>query len=268
MHEDYRAGRGPEGMALRALERWCFRWVDHVVLANPTARPIVATADVPVTLIKNYPRWMPGTAPSSPFPDTPDRHAPRRLVCTGVQSVERGLLTLVDLAALLAESADDAEWRLDCVGVCYRPDDRRRVEAHVRHRPAATRVLRRIGWDAYVPHATIAEATARAHVGLALFRPHPAHARVLLTKFYEYLRHGLPILCSDFPLWRRFVQAHGCGAVVPPGDAEAAARVLRRWRADPARYRALCEGARRAAPRFRWSVMGARLVRLYRHLMA
>jgi glycosyltransferase involved in cell wall biosynthesis len=112
------------------------------------------------------------------------------------------------------------------------------------------------------------EHSARAHVGLALFRDNPNAAGVILTKFYEYLHYGLPILCSDFPLWRRFVERHDCGAVVPPGDAEAAFDVLARWAADPARYRTLSANARAAASRYRWAPMGERLAELYRNLLA
>jgi glycosyltransferase involved in cell wall biosynthesis len=55
--------------------------------------------------------------------------------------------------------------------------------------------------------------------------------------------------------------------VVPPGEADAAFEVLRRWAADPARYRRLSENARAAASQYQWPKMGRRLVRLYNRLL-
>jgi glycosyltransferase involved in cell wall biosynthesis len=107
----------------------------------------------------------------------------------------------------------------------------------------------------------------RADVGLALCEPHPNHVGSLLTKFYEYLHYGLPLICSDFPLWRRFVEEHECGAVVPPGDPEAVLNVLDRWQAHPDRYRQCAENARAAAPQYRWAPMEERLVNRYRCLL-
>jgi glycosyltransferase involved in cell wall biosynthesis len=81
------------------------------------------------------------------------------------------------------------------------------------------------------------------------------------------MHYGLPILCSDFPLWRRFVERHDCGAVVPPGDVEAAVAVIQRWANNPARYQSLARSAREASTQYRWSKIGNRLVQLYDRLL-
>ncbi len=262
MHENYRAAKGPLlGGALRALERWCFRWVDHVVAANAGHRRIPQASGAPETLVANY--FKP------PEEELPVRKPPLadglRLVYTGVMAEERGLLSLVDLAARFRAARPC--WRLDLAGVCYRKGDRRRAEAQIREQGAAP-ALRRTGWDEYVPWPVLAEACAAAHVGLVLWMPTPHNRERLPTKFYEYLHYGLPILCSDLPLWRAFVEEHGCGAVVPPADAEAAFCILQRWADDPAAYEKLAAAARRAAPAYRWEEMGRRLVRLYEELLS
>ena len=39
------------------------------------------------------------------------------------------------------------------------------------------------------------------------------------TKLFEYMMAGLPIICTDFKLWKeRIVDKYKCGIVVPPGD--------------------------------------------------
>lgn len=259
MHENYRCKGGVAGQLVRAVERWAFRWVDHVVVANPAHVAISGVHGVSTGVVANYYR-------------PPGRQAavvrnPREaftLVYTGVISEQRGLTHLVDLAALVAERYP--RWRVELAGVCYLEGQRHRAAARL-EATGARRVVHRLGWDRYVPWPRLVERCRAAHVGLALMEPVRNHDEVLPTKFFEYLHAGLPILCSDFPLWRAFVEQHRCGAVVPPGDVRAALRVLEAWQADPAVYDRLAAGARSAARHYRWASEEERLLQQYAALV-
>lgn len=259
MHEDYRWHGRLLGPGLRALERWCFRWVDHVVVVHDGLRRLVEAHGAPATVVANY--FLPHD-PSAP-PTAKRLAGPLRLLYAGVQAEVRGLPTLVDVAGRIA--AGGLPWRLDLVGVCYRADERARAEDRLAAYGGAD-VLHRTGWADYVPHVAMMPFYAQAHVGLALWEPHPNHAAVP-TKFYEYLHHGLPIVCTDLPAWRPFIERHGCGALVPPGDAGAVVRVVQGWADDPERYAALSAAAAETAPQYHWRVMGERLAALYDALL-
>jgi glycosyltransferase involved in cell wall biosynthesis len=156
--------------------------------------------------------------------------------------------------------------RLDVVGVCNRDRQRAAADARIRAHQLED-VVTRVGWDTYVPPSQMPPYYRRADVGLFLAAPAPNLTRSMPTKFYEYLHYGLPIISSDVPLWRSFVEANECGAVVPPGDADAVLDVLDRWRERPALYRRYAENARAAAAEYRWEQMGERLVHVYRCLL-
>ena len=128
--------------------------------------------------------------------------------------------------------------------------------------------IERIGWDRFVAPEAIETHYRRATVGLCLMQPHPNYVDSLPTKMYEYLHHGLPIICSDFPLWRDFIERYRCGAVVPAGDALAAAQVLSCWRDHPQAYRNCAHAARQAALKFQWKRVAPTLVSVYRCLLA
>lgn len=262
MHEDYGRWKGPvEGRLLRALERWCFSWVDHVIISDEAYRHIADSAKAPVTLIANY--FKPPDGVPAPETSRPSLKA-LRLVYGGVLSEERGLFNLLDLAHRIKREGKG--WKVHLSGVCYREGVRRRAEEYIRAK-GLEGTVERTGWKAYVPWPELLAGYENAHVGLALWEPHADLVQKIPTKFYEYLHYGLPILCSDFPLWRRFVEAHECGAVVPPKDARAALRVLKAWSENPAQYRRLAQNAREAAEAYRWAEMGERLVALYRRLL-
>ena len=259
VHEDYGARGGVEGRALRALERWCFRWVDHVILAEESYRALIPEDAPPVTTVHNYFR-PPETPP--PLPKTPPKET-FELLYTGTQGLARGLDVMLDVAKTAQEAG--LPWRLTLAGVCRLSADRAAAEARIRTERLAGAV-RRDGWESYLPWAEMEPYYRAAHVGLALLRPEPNYVETVPTKFYEYLHYGLPILCSDFPRWRAFVARHGCGAVVDPRDADAVVRVLRAWFEEPERYARLSAAAARAAPRYHWDVMGERLVSVYERL--
>jgi len=260
VHENYRT-KGPVwGRLLRALERWAFRWVDHALLAEESYRSVVEGTDVDSTCILNYFK-SPGedaTAPPKPA------KKPIRLLYTGTLSNRRGLRAMIDLAEAIRRRGRPE--RLDLVGVCNRDRQRAAADARIRDHDL-TNIVTRVGWDTYVAPSAMAPYYRRADVGLFLADPDPNLIHSIPTKFYEYLHHGLPIISSDVPLWRRFVEENECGAVVPPGDVDTVLDVLDRWRERPALYRRHAEKARAAADEYRWAQMGDRLVRVYRGLL-
>lgn len=260
MHEDYCGRQELTGRLLRGLERWCFSWVDHVIVAEQKYESILVGESVPYTFVGNY--YKPYEEEPSPLPST---SPPWHLLYTGSIANHRGLSTMLRLAARLKEMGRSDVMTL--VGIYRRAEERRRAERFIREKGIEP-LVQRIGWTDYVPASEMGPFYREADVGLALFEPTPNHKKSLLTKFYEYLHYGLPIICSNFPLWREFVEENDCGAVVPPGDPDAVLEVLDQWRERPERYRTCAQNARSAASRYRWEKMGERLVRLYRDLLA
>jgi glycosyltransferase involved in cell wall biosynthesis len=271
MHEDYASRGGAMGALLRLLETWCFRWVDHMVTAEAGYDPILEGQPVSHTLIANYHR---------PFRDdrkaeVPSKHAegtqdagvgqPRRLLYTGTIANDRGLDVMLDVAEAIRER--DRPERLCIAGVCNRSGELRAAERR-RRQTHLTDIVERVGWDRFVPPENLAPYYRGADVGLVLFDRHPNHSQSLLTKFYEYLHHGLPFICTDIPRWRSFVEENDCGAVVPPNDPEAVLQVLDRWNRNPERFRKLQQNARQAAKKYRWSQMAERLVGVYDDLLS
>lgn len=260
MHENNFVQHSPERYLVSRLERWTFGWVDHLILAEESYASVVP-GGTPHTVVLNYFR---------PFGQQRPRQQERndesfQLVYAGVMGQRRGLDTMLDLVAMVRDQA--LPWHLTLAGICYVQRDRQRARQRIAQNGLQSRITKK-GWDAYIPWPDLESYYAKSHVGLALFDSDPNVAGSLPTKFYEYLFYGLPILCSDFPLWKQFVETHQCGAVVPPGDAEQAFAVLRTWYSDPARYAALSRAAAAAAPRYLWPVMEKRLLGVYEDVQA
>ena len=66
----------------------------------------------------------------------------------------------------------------------------------------------------------IGEMYNRSKVGVAVLRKTPNHVNALAIKLFEYMAAGIPIVCSNFPLWVEIVGENGCGICVEPENIE------------------------------------------------
>lgn len=267
MHENYGAKGKVLGWGLRVLERWCFGWADHVLVAEESYRPIVENHGRDPTYIGNY--FKPVEAADSSAAPKDDRGTgtatPTRLLYTGTIANKRGLHVMLDLASSI-QRRGRAE-TIKIVGICRHADQRAAAEARIRQENLHS-VVECVGWTEYVAPSTMVPYYQWADVGLVLFRRHPNFVESMPTKFYEYLYYGLPIICSDFPLWVNFVDKYDCGIAVTPGDEEAVLGTLRRWQENPEEYQTYMRNARATASEYRWEAMADRLVQVYRDLLA
>lgn len=120
----------------------------------------------------------------------------------------------------------------------------------------------------WVSHDLIMAAYEQAWTcGLALF-PDTAHYREKeLTKFFEYMAAGLPIVCSNFPVWRELIEGERVGICVDPEDPKAAADAVRWLHDHPDEARAMGERGKQAVvERYNWAGQARELLALYGRL--
>ena len=55
---------------------------------------------------------------------------------------------------------------------------------------------------------------------MALLHPTPNHINALAIKLFEYMGAGLPIICSNFSLWKEIIEKGKCGICVAPLNLE------------------------------------------------
>jgi glycosyltransferase involved in cell wall biosynthesis len=113
----------------------------------------------------------------------------------------------------------------------------------------------------------VARLLGSARAGLVLFHPMPNHVDAQPNKMFEYMSAGLPVIASDFPLWREIVAGAGCGLLVDPMDPRAIADALR-WVLDhPAEAEAMGKKGQDAVRKiYNWEHEATQLVGLYTRL--
>lgn len=110
---------------------------------------------------------------------------------------------------------------------------------------------------------------ASCHVGVALLRPSPNFVDSYPTKLFEYMALGLPVVVSDFPLWRSVVDDARCGLAVDPTNISAVQDAFRWMLGHPEEARAMgLRGKEVVSNKYNWASEFKKLRDLYQDLLA
>lgn len=117
----------------------------------------------------------------------------------------------------------------------------------------------------YLSREELGQFLSSAVAGVVLFQSLANHIRSQPNKLFEYMSAGLPVVASDFPLWRSIVEENRCGLVVDPSDPGKVAEALR-WVVDhPDEARSMgSQGQEAVSSKYNWGREFPKLVELYR----
>lgn len=125
------------------------------------------------------------------------------------------------------------------------------------------------GIDQYVPKAEIDDYYLNKHwlAGVAIFPPTEHYMKKELTKFFEYMDAGIPIICSDFPVWKQFIEKYQCGIVVNPHNNEEILQAINTLKSNPALAREMGRNGQKAVrEELNWEAQGKKLVDWYERI--
>ncbi len=242
--------RRPVSLVMRLAEGLGGRWFDGVIAAVPE-------------ITKNFPKGRAQVVFNFPIADElclsepmPYAVRPPRVAYVGSITTARGVREMVAAMHLLPEALS-AQLVL---GGLVQPAS---LEADIRQLPGADRTQFR-GW---LRRDQVAEVLGRARVGLVTLHPTPQYVDSYPTKLFEYMSVGLPVIASDFPLWRRLVEEAQGGVLVDPLDPDAIAEAIQWILEHPDEAAAMGARGREAVrDRYSWEQEAPKLLAFYEEL--
>lgn len=87
------------------------------------------------------------------------------------------------------------------------------------------------GWDkvnfvGFVDREGIRNILSNVQIGLVTLHPTISYLDSLPVKLFEYMCAGIPVIASDFPLWKEIIIKYNCGICVDPEDSNEIAQAI------------------------------------------
>lgn len=137
----------------------------------------------------------------------------------GDVTAERGSLVVLEALQILKLQGCAVNW--ECIGPMDETHNLEFVNFVDRQR------LEGIHLHGFMVLSKGLQIIARCHIGIAVLQPIPNYVQSYPTKMFEYMALGLPVIVSDFPLYRKVVEENQIGLCVNPQDPNEVARAIR-----------------------------------------
>lgn len=108
---------------------------------------------------------------------------------------------------------------------------------------------------------------AESKAGIVTFLPVPNHVEAQPNKMFEYMSAGLPVIASNFPLWKEIINDNQCGICVNPLNPEEIGHAFQYIIDNPIEAEKMGKNGRKAVEKiYNWPIEKNKLITLYESL--
>lgn len=126
----------------------------------------------------------------------------------------------------------------------------------------------RVNFHGFASRPQVAKLLGGVRAGLVVLHPTRCYPESYPVKMFEYMAVGLPVIASDFPLWRQIIEAAGCGLLVDPLAPEAIAAAMQWILDNPEEAEVMGRRGRKAVEQtYNWEKESVKLLALYGRLL-
>jgi len=122
-----------------------------------------------------------------------------------------------------------------------------------------------LGWQ---PMDEVYKNLIQADIGLVCLHPLPRYKVSLPIKLFEYMSMGLPVIASNFPLWKEIIEKNACGLTVDPLKPAEIAKAVKYLLENPVERERMSKNAKIAfLERYNWGREEKKLLSIYEKLL-
>ncbi len=230
----------------RYYEHYAAKKFDAIVVANPTTLDRFKKTNPNTIDVCNFPRFY-----ESAYPNWEDK--PNELFYVGTFTRNRGIYEMV-------KSIEDLEVKLNLGGIWH-------------SQPFKNEVMALPGWKktkdlGYLDRQGVIDAFSRSKIGFSILHPIPSYKLNYSVKVFEYMAASIPVITSDFPIFKNIVEKSNCGICVPPLDTDAIKNAIQYLLENPEEAKKMGEnGLQAAKAKYNWESEEKKLIDLYKSIL-
>ena len=229
------------------------------IYENSVARRVSYVITATPFIAERFSKINPNTIDVNNFPllseidlqEVTEVRDPKKICFIGGISKIRGLNELVD-------SLDGLDVKLDLAGT---------IPSEMKNSLEMS-----AGWKNVIPLGFIDRKNSlaiksKASAGIVTFLPLPNHINAQPNKIFEYMASGLPVIGSNFPLWKDIIEKNKCGICVDPLNPLDIQRGIKFIIDNPTIAREMGEkGKYLVLNKYNWNIEEKKLLEVYQSL--
>ena len=242
-------------LTYQLTEKLSFPFIDEIIIAEDSyiknyknQKNILALRNYPIlSFIKEV------SETKNPHPT---------LVYVGAITEVRGVLELIEATRLLKPKYENI--LLTLVGRMYPV----RLEEKISKLLEQFNLQQNVHLVGKVKHEEVYTILPRCHIGMAILHPTPNNIESLVTKLFEYMAVGLPVIASNFLLWKELIEGNNCGLTADPLNPEEIAKAAEYLIEYPNEARKMGKnGTKAVLEKYNWETESKKLLEIYSKLL-
>jgi glycosyltransferase involved in cell wall biosynthesis len=243
--------RKPLSWIVEKIENYCASRATCIFAPTPLIRDRFATICREVLVVCNYPTIEEFNSTPPPWESRVDE------VCyVGDLNSGRGI-------ELIVKAMDGLDIKLNLAG--------KWAGDGLRNRLIGLKVWSQVNELGYLSRDKVVELLARCKVGIVTLLPKPNDVESFPVKLFEYMAAGLPIVASDFPVWREIICKTNdscCGLLVDPCNSQAIAGAIKYLIENNSVAEKMGAVGRQAVlKKYNWAMEEAKVIEYYTKLL-
>lgn len=233
------------------VEKILVPFLDLVIYTTPAVGERYKKMKIKTERIENYPLLGLADLYKS---STRQKH----IVYLGLMSRIRGTHELIEAFALVAGKYPG--WKLYLVGTIMPASFAEEIEKLIKK----LNIGQHIRLVSQVSFEEKEKYSKQASVGIVTYLPYANNISCLPNKLFEYMLAGLPVIASNFPLYREVVEGNKCGITVDPTNPKKIAAAIEYLITYPSEREKMGENGRKAiSEKYNWENESKKLLEIY-----
>ncbi len=226
---------------------------DYVIYTTPIVGERYKRLQVKVERIENYPLLE----LSENFASNPQKN----IIYLGGMSKIRGITELIEAFGMVVKN--HPIWELRLVGKAAPQSFAIEIQELI----IKLNLEKNVKLIPWVPYEEKERLSSQAYMGVVTYLPYANNTSCLPNKLFDYMLVGLPVVASNFPLYKEIIDRDKSGLIVNPSNPEEIAKAIEYLIEHPDEAKKMGNNGKKSVlEKYNWTNEERKLLAIYKEL--